>query len=110
MYVAAAYRAVSDRAPGSTVWKIGSFGRCADDDAVALDDSKDREESSRSRAGPSGGGGPPATAPAAPPAPIYPRPSSRREQVADRSPARCVAARSVTTVWLGRSDLFAPRR
>ena len=36
--------------------------------------------------------------------PIYPRRSSRREQVADRSPARCAAALSVTTVWLGRSD------
>ena len=48
MYVAAAYRAVWDRLPiphptaqarrgprGSTAWKIGSFGGCADDDAVA---------------------------------------------------------------------------
>ena len=44
MVVAAAYRAVWDRLPGSTAWKIGSFGGCADDDAVALDDSKDRED------------------------------------------------------------------
>ena len=35
---------------------------------------------------------------------IYPLRSSRREQVADRRPARCTAALSVTTVWLGRSD------
>ena len=41
---------------------------------------------------------------AAPPDPIYPLRSSRREQVADRRPARCTAALSVTTVWLGRSD------
>ena len=94
---------------GSTAWKIGSFGGCADDDAVALDDSNDREESCRSRAGPYAGGESPATALAAPPDPIDPRRSSRREQVADRSPARGAAARSVTTVWLGRSDLFAPR-
>ena len=96
-------------APGSTAWKIGSFGGCADDDAVALDDSNDREESCRSRAGPYAGGESPATALAAPPDPIYPLRSSRREQVADRRPARCAAALSVTTVWLGRSDLFAPR-
>src|SRR6186713_2048468 len=85
-------------APGSTAWKIGSFGGCADDDAVALDDSKDRDESLRSRAGPYAGGESPATALAAPPDPIYPLRSSHREQVADRSPARCTAARSVTTV------------
>ena len=89
---------------GSTAWKIGPFGGGADDDAVALDDSKDREESCRSRAGPYAGGESPATALAAPPDPIYPLRSSRREQVADRRPARCAAARSVTTVWLGRSD------
>ena len=35
---------------------------------------------------------------------IYPLRSSRREQVADRRPARCTTALSVTTVWLGRSD------
>jgi len=66
MVVAAAYRAVWDWLPGSTAWKIGSFGGCADDDAVALDDSKDREESFRSRAGPYAGGESPATALAAP--------------------------------------------
>jgi len=50
--------------------EIGSFGGCADDDAVAFDDSKDREESFRSRAGPYAGGESPATALAAPPDPI----------------------------------------
>ena len=75
MVVAAAYRAVWDRLPGSTAWKIGlSAG------VLTM------------------------TPLAAPPDPIYPLRSSRREQVADRRPARCTAALSVTTVWLGRSD------
>jgi len=75
MIVAAAYRAVWDRLPGSTAWKIGlSAG------VLTM------------------------TPLAAPPDPIYPLRSSRREQVADRRPARCTAALSVTTVWLGRSD------
>jgi len=58
--------------------KIESFGGSADDDAVALDDSKDREDLLSSL--------------------LTPR------TVADRMPARCTAALSVTTVWLGRSD------
>jgi hypothetical protein len=40
-----------------------------------------------------------------PPDPIYSLRSSRREQVADRSPARCAAALSVTTVWAGAQRL-----
>ena len=72
MVVAAAYRAVWDRLPGSTAWKIGlSAG------VLTM------------------------TPLAAPPDPIYPLRSSRREQVADRRPARCTVALSVTTVWLG---------
>ena len=116
MFAAAAYRAVWDRlpiptpprrrggAPGFDGVEIGSFGRRANDDAVALGNSKDREEAFRSRAGPYAGGESPATSLAAPPDPIYPLRSSRREQVADRRPARCTAALSVTTVWLWRSD------
>ena len=89
---------------GSTAWKIGSFGGCADDDAVALDDSKDGEGivsitswPVRRWRIPSDGAGRASD-------PIYPLRSSRREQVADRSPARCAAARSVTAVWRGRID------
>ena len=52
------------------------------------------------------GGESAATALAAPSDPIYPLRSSRREQVADRSPARGAAARSVTTVWAGTSLRF----
>ena len=86
-------------------WKIGSFGGCADDDAVALDDSKDREESFRSRAGPYAGGESPATALAAPPDPITlfaPHAANSR-----RSQARPVSRRTTrdaTTVWLRRRD------
>jgi len=69
--VASAHRTGLGSAPGSSAWKIGSFGGCANDDAVALDDSKDREESFRSRVGPYAGGESPATALAAPPDPIY---------------------------------------
>ena len=90
-------------APGSTAWKIGSFGGCADDDAVALDDSKDREESFRSRAGPYAGGESPATALAAP----QTRFTLFAPHAANRSPTAGppgTAALSVTTVWLGRSD------
>ena len=78
MVVAAAYRAVWDRLPGSTAWKIGSFGGCADDDAVALDDSKDREDL---------------------PSPLLTPRTGRRPQ------ARPVHRRTVCDeVWLGRSD------
>jgi len=95
-------------APGSTAWKIGSFGGHADDDAIALDDSNDREEPFRSRAGPYAGGESPATALAAPPDPIYPLRSSRREQVADRRPAR--HRRTVCDDGVaGAQRLFAPR-
>src|SRR6187200_387823 len=73
MFVAAAYRAVWNRLPIPTP----------------------------TRAGPYAGGETPATARAAPPDPIYPLRSSCREQVADRRPARCTVALSVTTVWLG---------
>ena len=44
---AAAYRAGLASAPGSTAWKIGPSGDGADDDAVALDDSHDSQESCR---------------------------------------------------------------
>jgi len=45
MFVASAHRAGLGSAPGSTPWKIGSSGECADDAAVALDVSKDSQES-----------------------------------------------------------------
>jgi len=44
---ASAYRPALGSAPGSTAWKIGSSDGCAYGDAVALDDSKDRQASFR---------------------------------------------------------------
>jgi hypothetical protein len=47
MFVASAHRASLASAPGSSAWKIGSSGECADDGALALDDSQDSQESFR---------------------------------------------------------------
>jgi len=88
---------------GSSAWKIGSSGDGADEDAAALDDLNDGQESCRQPADPYARWRIPATALAAPSNPIYPLRSSR-PRTGRRPQARPVSRRTVcevTTVWLG---------
>ena len=107
MFVAAAYRAAWDRLP---VRRRGKSGLSAGVLTMTPPPWMIRR-TGRNRFGhelrPYASGESPATALGRAPDPIYPLRSSRREQVADRRPARCSAALSVTTVWLGRATVRA---